>query len=336
MNATEQTKSSVARYLANFQRYYPGILEWYSGLQNEFVTGRRGMFVSWNGMEVQGLAITKNGRSAKLCHISVCPGVRNHGIGQTLIQLALGDMVRHGAREIRVTTSEEVFRDHASFFRTAGFKMIDWQVHRYRHNVSELFWKMEVDSALYRLTSTPRTGQEWIDRGTATSHSAHPNKLISRHRIASMMTLFSAQKDSTNATERTIPEIIACIGEPSMPRMLSLMDAQLDRTCERLCPFENSEALIPLLLHPDHHEEDCYQGRRNEVHLFPNGGNVWNSDGKTLLQPASHVFSAQLNPRSSTPHGPDNELDSDSKRIFRRRQLMTMPRIRAGYHGRPF
>ena len=56
------------------------------------------------------------------------------------------------AQEIRVTTSEEVFRTHGSFFRSAGFKELDWEVHRYRRDVSEIVWKMDIDPASWMET----------------------------------------------------------------------------------------------------------------------------------------------------------------------------------------
>ncbi|MGE0827263.1 MAG: GNAT family N-acetyltransferase [Candidatus Binatia bacterium] len=151
MSLPFQLDSFIVRYLAHFRGYYPGILEWYSGLEEEFASGRRQQFVSWNGADVQGLAITKNGDRAKLCHISVSPTARDQGLGRTLMQLALWGMVYRGAQEIRVTTGEEVFREHGAFFRAAGFEVIDWQVHRYRHGVSELLWRLKVEPHLFSL-----------------------------------------------------------------------------------------------------------------------------------------------------------------------------------------
>ncbi len=60
-------------------------------------------------------------------------------------------MVRSGAREIRVTTNEEVFKNHASFFEDGGFKVIDWQVNRYQPGTSELLWKLRVDQGPWQL-----------------------------------------------------------------------------------------------------------------------------------------------------------------------------------------
>lgn len=146
MGRFDQISAQVAQYLANFRRFYPGIMEWYFGLHNEFASGRRRMFASWNRSGIRGLAITKNGDSAKLCHISVSPHARGSGLGANLAFLALRDMARCGAREIRVTTSEETYRSHGTFFYSFGFRVVDWQVHRYRRNASELLWKLDGDT----------------------------------------------------------------------------------------------------------------------------------------------------------------------------------------------
>lgn len=166
MSRFDLISARIGQYLENFRRYYPGILEWYFGLGGGFASGRRRMFVSWKGPDVHGLAITKNGHKAKLCHISVSPGARDHGLGSTLAHLALYDMIHRGAREIRVTTSEEVFHSHGPFFRAIGFSVIDWQVHRYRHNLSELLWKLDVDPIMWHsrkcLSPVPQQGIEVV------------------------------------------------------------------------------------------------------------------------------------------------------------------------------
>src|SRR5262249_15413020 len=120
------------------------ILEWCSRLEEGVAAGRRSLFTVWSGCSVAGIAITKKGSSAKLCHISVSPSVRDRGVGRSLMQLALADIAPSGARTMRVTTSEEVFRNHGAFFRAAGFKAIDWQIHRYRRGVSEIVWQIDV------------------------------------------------------------------------------------------------------------------------------------------------------------------------------------------------
>jgi|GEM_PF-5551387 len=140
------TDFQIKSYLINFRRYYPGIIEWYDRIKEEVVSGRRSIFTSWQGSEIHGLAITKNGVKSKLCHISVSPTSRDSGLGSTLMNLAVSDMVRNGAQEIHVTTDEEVFRNHAEFFRASGFKLIDWQLNRYRKGASELVWKIMVSN----------------------------------------------------------------------------------------------------------------------------------------------------------------------------------------------
>src|SRR5215211_3678384 len=162
MRREDQMSSSITRYLAHFRYYYPEILEWYSRVEAELASGRRSVFVLWNGSEVEGLAVTKNGHRAKLCHISVSPKVRHRGAGQSLMRLAMHDMVDRGAQEIRVTTDEQIFRDHGSFFCAGGFEVIDWQVNRYRRGASELLWKLDVDPDLWNLRGF---SQRWNDPG---------------------------------------------------------------------------------------------------------------------------------------------------------------------------
>lgn len=156
----DQMSHQVARYLAHFRHCYPEILEWYSRVEAELESGRRSVFVLRNGSDIKGLAITKNGHKAKLCHISVSPTVRDRGAGRSLMRLAVHNMVDRGAREIRVTTDEQVFRDHGSFFCAGGFEVIDWQVNRYRRGASELLWKLDVDPDLW---NSRAFSQRWND-----------------------------------------------------------------------------------------------------------------------------------------------------------------------------
>src|SRR5215211_91998 len=142
MRGSDPFDLPITGYLRNFQYYYPEILEWYSRLREEIVSGRRSVFMSLKGCEIQGLAITKNGPKAKLCHISVSPTARDFGLGRILMRLALSDMTSRGANEIHVTTNERVFRDHGEFFHNSGFSLVDWHLNRYQKGTSELIWKM--------------------------------------------------------------------------------------------------------------------------------------------------------------------------------------------------
>jgi hypothetical protein len=114
-------------------------------MQSDLWTGRRTLFLFRKGLEVQGLAITKNSSQAKLCHISVLPSARGRGLGQALMLLALTEMARLGAKDIHVTTGEEVFGQHADYFTSFGFTLTDWHVNRYRKGSSELIWRREVN-----------------------------------------------------------------------------------------------------------------------------------------------------------------------------------------------
>ncbi len=170
------TNSSIIRYLTHFRHYYPEILDWYSRVEAGIASGHRSVFVLWNGSDVEGLAVTKNGYKAKLCHISVSPKVRKRGVGQSMMRLAVHDMADRGAREIRVTTDEQVFRDHGSFFLVGGFEVIDWQVNRYRRGTSELLWRMKVNSDSWEVRDSNQT---WNDPATlALANLAWPGDRI--------------------------------------------------------------------------------------------------------------------------------------------------------------
>lgn len=214
MTGSELISARIEQYLVNFRRYYPGILEWYSGLRGGFSTGHRRMFVSWDGSNVDGLAITKNGVRAKLCHISVSPSARDHGIGSALINNALLDMAYRGAREIRVTTSEEVFYSHGHFFRAAGFTAIDWKVHKYRRNASEILWKMDVDAVIwhyrrYQSCQSPR-GREIFDIGLT-------NVCLPLSNETSPM-LF---EESISLPQSAQPHILRCGSTPNEPPIIA-------------------------------------------------------------------------------------------------------------------
>ena len=159
-----QKSRAIRHYLLNFRAYYPGILEWFSAMEEGIAFSERRVFVSWKGREIQGLAVTKIGARAKLCHISVINSARAGGVGTALASLALRDMVRHGAREIRVTTGERVFREHGVFFQSLGFEVVDWQVHRYRRGVSELLWRQDVGHDWSApLTQRPRNAIQGVE-----------------------------------------------------------------------------------------------------------------------------------------------------------------------------
>lgn len=135
----------MARYLAYFRGYYPEILGWYARLAGDVASGRRTILVSWDGGEIQGLAIAKHGLHAKLCHISVSPSARDRGLGRVLMRSAIDEMRLRGARAIHVTTGEEVLREHGAFFAGSGFRTVDWQPGRYRRGASEVLWRMDVN-----------------------------------------------------------------------------------------------------------------------------------------------------------------------------------------------
>ena len=163
----------LSNYLNEFRFYYPGILEWYSRLESDLLTGRRNLFAICRRSTIEGLAITKNGAKAKLCHISVDPNARNRGIGGSLIRLALANMKSRGAKEIHVTTDEKIFRQYGEFFRSAGFSIVDWQVNRYRSGSSELIWTMPVTVSCKSSLSNEENSLGWSPKRLKTPNTFH-------------------------------------------------------------------------------------------------------------------------------------------------------------------
>jgi len=131
----------VRKYLVDFSHLYPGIEDWYERIRPEFSTGARSLVALKLNGAICGIAITRNGERAKLCHISISQSVRFHGLGQLLLHAASRELVAHGSHSVHVTTGEEVAGVHAEFFSRHGFKLTEEHKNRYRHGHSELVWK---------------------------------------------------------------------------------------------------------------------------------------------------------------------------------------------------
>lgn len=135
-----ETSDLVRKYLVDFSYLYPGIEDWYERIRPEFATGARSLIaIKLNGA-VRGVAITRNGERAKLCHISISESERFQGLGQLLLHAASRELIAHGSHSVHVTTGEEVAGKHAEFFLRHGFKLTDEHKNRYRHGHSELVW----------------------------------------------------------------------------------------------------------------------------------------------------------------------------------------------------
>ncbi len=131
----------LEEYLSGFEHLYPGILKWCAGILSEVRTGRRSILGVIVEERLSGLAVTKNSRSAKLCHISLDERLQHKGLGLDLAHLAVDTMLSSGARNIRVTTSEEVAALHGRFFSRLGFSPTAQQRGVYRPGCYEMVWE---------------------------------------------------------------------------------------------------------------------------------------------------------------------------------------------------
>lgn len=155
---TAAFSGALSSYLEGFRRFYPDIHEWFDRISGEFLTGNRRCLVACSKGVISGLAITRLGEHAKLCHVSVLPTSRDRGIGVTLMSAALSDILNSAPKDVCVTTSEEVYRNHGAFFASSGFAVVDWHPNRYRPGVSEIIW-----------SGAPRALRAARTRGSATS-----------------------------------------------------------------------------------------------------------------------------------------------------------------------
>jgi GNAT superfamily N-acetyltransferase len=133
----------VANYLSQFIGYYPNILDWYLRIV-ESSDGRHKVFPVVFGREIGALSIVKFGRRGKLCHFSVLPSYRRFGLGAFLLDCSLGVLRANGSTKIYATVGVPVFREYGHFFCNFGFKVIDWEVNRYRRGKSELIWELDL------------------------------------------------------------------------------------------------------------------------------------------------------------------------------------------------
>jgi hypothetical protein len=144
--------SAFSEYLTAFSTFYPSIDSWCSKVLHELPSGRRTVLALLSATgTLEGLAITKNGPRAKLCHISITEHARGSGGGWALMQAAGAEMLRKGARHIHVTTGEEVADKYGYFFTRSGFTKNTYRSGRYRRGSAEWVWSANYYDLVGRL-----------------------------------------------------------------------------------------------------------------------------------------------------------------------------------------
>lgn len=157
----------VAEYLQGFSHLYPKIGDWYSRIRPEFGTGARSLIALVANGRIEGVAITRNGLRAKLCHISIAETERARGLGRLLLHTAAEELVAQGARRVHVTTGEEVAELHTHFFQRYGFTVVDEQRNRYRSGRSELVWIAGAQKLLQSTSLGPTVARSHEEIGSA-------------------------------------------------------------------------------------------------------------------------------------------------------------------------
>lgn len=130
----------IQAYLRPFAIYYPGIELWFEKVWRESWTGRRRVWATTIGGELAGLAITKRGERAKLCHISVSAEMRGSGVGIELMRFAMEDLLMSGAQTVLVTASDEANGQYGEFFSRCGYELLTYLPNRYVRGTDEFVW----------------------------------------------------------------------------------------------------------------------------------------------------------------------------------------------------
>jgi ribosomal protein S18 acetylase RimI-like enzyme len=162
---------NIKEYLRAFQEYYPGIDLWFDKVWQESLLGKRRIWVIRVNEELSGVAITKPGLDAKLCHFSLLPSLRQKKLGVYLMRTAIGDLVCTGARTVHVTTSDEVGDQFGGFFRRCGFVYVSYAKNRYRQGSDELIWKASISSLRSYLSIRETIDQPYLSSLTSPFNS---------------------------------------------------------------------------------------------------------------------------------------------------------------------
>ena len=147
------TDQEVQRYLRPYETYYPGIDDWFEKVWLESATDKRRIWVVISGGALSGLAITKTGKQAKLCHVSLSPSLRGIGVGRRLMGVAVGELLAGHVRTVHVTAGDEIAEEHGGFFERWGFQLVGWARNRYRPGSDELVWGATSETLASRLLS---------------------------------------------------------------------------------------------------------------------------------------------------------------------------------------
>lgn len=141
-----ETVRQILEYLLAYGVYYPGIDEWFDKVILEASSERRRIWVVIAGDELSGLAITKTGKRAKLCHISLSPSLRRIGVGSQLMRMVVEDLLKSGAQTVHLTAGDEIADEYGRFFGRCGFRVTARASNRYRRGRDELVWKATRES----------------------------------------------------------------------------------------------------------------------------------------------------------------------------------------------
>lgn len=135
-----QFRSFIVSHLEGYRRFYPGILEWFYKVETELKDESRWIFLVLDDGAPAGFAMTKNGESIKLCHLSICSYARRRGHGKALMEHVFNNAIQRGVSSIYTTTSERSELGTALFLSLMGFNVVGRKANLYQNGVDEFIW----------------------------------------------------------------------------------------------------------------------------------------------------------------------------------------------------
>ena len=116
--------------------FYPDIRRWLSSrVVPGLGEGSRGVLLAYDddtGLPA-GCAVSRKGRDAKLCHVSVAPGFRGKGLGRRLLAASLADLGR-----AHLTMPESLWEERRGLFMSLGLSSPLRCTRRYRPGDGEV------------------------------------------------------------------------------------------------------------------------------------------------------------------------------------------------------
>ena len=169
----------IRDFLMESSDIYPDIARWWSRkAQPSAAAGRRLILVVDVNHRIEGLLIGKPGNSAKLCALRLRDGVRNQGVGRTLLTEGIVRLANRETNRLHVTISEAAEEGCLAFFESIGFRRMAIERNRYQRGVDEFVYGCRAADLLEILRDDLSQGVERTLFGTMPRTLPHESFLL--------------------------------------------------------------------------------------------------------------------------------------------------------------